>query len=540
MSSESEDSVGARDGEAERNGDAASSPAENGNDKENLVDDVIVEAQCREDPVKPLAKESLNPAEREPADTAVEEDQPGRAPSQTKSESVDSEPANGDHACDGVGPGKEALKGPQRRMSLRQRAAPKKYVEVQEESDEDPLAIPTPNHKSVATPTPKSTTSPALTASPTAAGRRRLEPTLKLGANDGKNDVGLVVATSPSLRTTPVKAPPLAKLVKSTSMTRPPPELIKAPTSTHTVSASAANAAKLAVSPATTVTVVPRSKENANPGFVIVDTQSILTGKGPVAVNTVPASVTVSAVPALSSAGHVLHGRSKSGSSVLVNRQKATASLLSSSSSGNAAAVTDPFEALGLEDDNFIVEAPSFVVPYLIEKPAPQDFKKFLLTMDVKKEPAASAKTPNEDVIDLSEDDSNDAKKDPPAKEGAADKPKTDAEKMAAPAAASAAPKSAASKEQDDYFAGPIGRFFLDIGLSLVQEYVQGDLLRVQKRKAHKGTKISDPSLSVAALTKGTLVSIWLTILTHRRSSSYDDGQSSLEQKNTDVLGALR
>lgn len=62
--------------------------------------------------------------------------------------------------------------------------------------------------------------------------------------------------------------------------------------------------------------------------------------------------------------------------------------------------------------------------------------------------------------------------------------------------------KSDANKD-DDYFTGPIGRFFLDIGLSLVQEYVQGDLLRVQKRKVHKGTKISDPSLSINALTKG-------------------------------------
>ena len=61
------------------------------------------------------------------------------------------------------------------------------------------------------------------------------------------------------------------------------------------------------------------------------------------------------------------------------------------------------------------------------------------------------------------------------------------------------------SNEQDEYFSGALGRFFLDIGLSLVQEYVQGDLLRVQKRKVNKGTKISDPSLSVGALAKGEL-----------------------------------
>ena len=143
---------------------------------------------------------------------------------------------------------------------------------------------------------------------------------------------------------------------------------------------------------------------------------------------------------------------------------------------------------LGLADDSFIVEAPSFVVPYLIEKTAPENLKKTVESLSPPKK--------KEELVDLSEDDSSDSEKkekDPPKSE--VDKSEKPAEKPTA--------KSEANKEEEEYFSGPIGRFFLDIGLSLVQEYVQGDLLRVQKRKVHKGTKISDPSLSVNALSKG-------------------------------------
>jgi hypothetical protein len=155
-----------------------------------------------------------------------------------------------------------------------------------------------------------------------------------------------------------------------------------------------------------------------------------------------------------------------------------------------------------LADDSFIVEAPSFVVPYLIEKSASQNLKKTVQSMDP--HPASEKK---EDVVVLSEEDSNDSEK----------KEKDDVKSTSATATLGATPLDKSSmksemeksirlkKEEDEYFSGPIGRFFLDIGLSLVQEYVQGDLLRVQKRKVHKGTKITDPSLSVNALTKGKI-----------------------------------
>ena len=151
----------------------------------------------------------------------------------------------------------------------------------------------------------------------------------------------------------------------------------------------------------------------------------------------------------------------------------------------------------GLADDSFIVEAPSFVVPYLIEKVALEDLKK---TVETLKPPQKK----KEDLVELSEEDSNDSEK------KSKDETKTpDSEEstlLEKSSMKSEMDKSVVkNKEEEEYFTGPIGRFFLDIGLSLVQEYVQGDLLRVQKRKVHKGTKISDPSLSVNALSKGMI-----------------------------------
>ncbi len=157
------------------------------------------------------------------------------------------------------------------------------------------------------------------------------------------------------------------------------------------------------------------------------------------------------------------------------------------------------------------MEAPSFVVPYLIEKTAPENLKKTVESLCPPKK--------KEVVAELSEDDSSDSEnkeRDSPAEkaETVATTPSSVNDKATKGEAEKPVVKSETNKEEEDYFSGPIGRFFLDIGLSLVQEYVQGDLLRSQKRKVHKGTKIADPSLSVNALSKGKL--LYLPIINHR------------------------
>ena len=182
---------------------------------------------------------------------------------------------------------------PQRRMSLRPRAAPKKYTDAELSSDEevkDPLATKDP---------------------------------LAIPILLGKNSSTVLIRKSPTAVTVKTNKPAM----KVTKVTRPPPELIKAPISN-----------KISISPATTVTVVPRSKENpsSNSGFVIVDTQSILTGKGPVAISSAPSSVTVSAVPSVPKPTP----RPATAATIVGPKKPAVVH-------SNAVSLPDPFESLG-------------------------------------------------------------------------------------------------------------------------------------------------------------------------------------------------
>ena len=109
-------------------------------------------------------------------------------------------------------------------------------------------------------------------------------------------------------------------------VTRPPPELIKAPILSKISIASAS------------VTVVPRSKENhSSSGFVVVDTQSILKGKNAAPVSNVPLSMTVSAIPPMPK---VMPKPISSPVSSSANRKRTNAS------SSNCTSLLDPFESL--------------------------------------------------------------------------------------------------------------------------------------------------------------------------------------------------
>ena len=186
----------------------------------------------------------------------------------------------------------------QRRMSLRHRAAPKKYAEADRSSDDD-------------------------VKEPLVSAKDPLEIPL------GKNLSTVLIRKSP-IAAVVVKSPPKAvSPVKMTKVTRPPPELIKAPI-----------LSKISISSATSVTVVPRSKENnSSSGFVVVDTQSILKGKNAAPVSNVPASVTVSAVPPIPK---VMPKPIPPPVSSSANRKN------TNSSSSNSTSLPDPFESLGM------------------------------------------------------------------------------------------------------------------------------------------------------------------------------------------------
>lgn len=198
----------------------------------------------------------------------------------------------------------------------------------------------------------------------------------------------------------------------------------------------------------------------------------------------------------------------------------------------------------GLTDDMFVLEAPSFIVPYIYEKPPPDQIKnvvkelesKFAFTKDDlagvdktdefdmmteqnkedREEKSAKKKKrgqgdddswseEEEDSEDDDDDDSEsgvrtkvlikEASDDISALKGAI--------KPASAVATPSSPAVPAKPGQDNYFESPLGKFFMDIGVGLVQEYVQNDLIRLQKRKMRKslGRNTADFETAIAALT---------------------------------------
>lgn len=208
--------------------------------------------------------------------------------------------------------GKDGNPPAQRRMSLRPRAAPKKYADNEQSSGDEQKPDPPVAKDPLEIPLGKNSSTVLIRRSPTAA---------------------VAMLRSPPVNKSPIK--PMTKVI------RPPPELIKAPINN-----------KISISPATSVTVIPRSKENsATPanksGFVVVDTQSILKGKSSVPVNSVQASVTVSAVPS------PLRAATLPSKSVTAPASSNPSRRITPSINANAAAATvtstqpDPFESLG-------------------------------------------------------------------------------------------------------------------------------------------------------------------------------------------------
>ncbi|KAH8349707.1 hypothetical protein KR084_004433 [Drosophila pseudotakahashii] len=192
----------------------------------------------------------------------------------------------------------------------------------------------------------------------------------------------------------------------------------------------------------------------------------------------------------------------------------------------------------GLTDDMFVLEAPSFIVPYIYEKPPHENICEVVKAIETKYALSAEdlAEADKGDEFDMMTEQN---KEDKPADQAAADasgkkkkKKRGDDESWSEqsdddddedddddsesgmrtkvlikeanddlsalkvaikPAAALATAGGVALNNpggskpgQENYFESPLGKFFMDIGVGLVQEYVQADLLRLQKRKMRK------------------------------------------------------
>ncbi|XP_015184101.1 PREDICTED: uncharacterized protein LOC107070420 isoform X2 [Polistes dominula] len=280
------------------------------------------------------------------------------------------------------------------------------------------------------------------------------------------------------------------------------------------------------------------------PTLVIIDTNSILSGRGgmPVGSNnskqphhTVSNASSFSVVP-MNMTTQMYPNMRTTITPVPMTSKSAAAQQLSPKPSS----MTTVNPALApilptLTDDMFVVEAPSFIVPYVYEKPPLKPLKEFVSKLeksieDRKKEEILKKMTDNDtkdnqDNQDLNEDlfEINNKKVDfrnqESENEGASLRSKKDGgggggedsgPDMMADVMETGISNMSEKHDmrQEDrnkvitYFDLPLGKFFMQIGVNLVQEYVQTDLLRTQKRKQGKGSTSAETQLAINSLIK--------------------------------------
>lgn len=193
-----------------------------------------------------------------------------------------------------------------------------------------------------------------------------------------------------------------------------------------------------------------------------------------------------------------------------------------------------------LTDDMFVLEAPSFIVPYIYEKPPANDLREIVDKMSIELEERRKTESKDENVIDIkseakedqeNETDADKAKKDTKKKrkpvknaddswdesDTSTDDEASDVEERTKVLIKEAKEdldaikthiinrdgtkdllNSDEKKDSNNYFESPLGKFFMDIGINLVQEHVQTDLLRQQKRKLNREGNQASPSVQVA------------------------------------------
>ncbi|KYN01051.1 MOG interacting and ectopic P-granules protein 1 [Cyphomyrmex costatus] len=266
------------------------------------------------------------------------------------------------------------------------------------------------------------------------------------------------------------------------------------------------------------------------PTLVIIDTNSILSGRGGVPVSnskphhTVSNSSPFSVVPMSGMTTQTMYPNMRTTITPVPMTSKA-AQLSPKTSSMTTVTPTIPPILPTLTDDMFVVEAPSFIVPYVYEKPPLKPLKEFVTKLErnieeiEKEERMKRLADENKDTEDHYKEDpdikrSNDKSEDSDMegkdkREGddtGRDRENDNSIDLIEHGFSSLSDKH--ELRQDDrnkiptYFELPLGKFFMQIGMNLVQEYVQTDLLRTQKRKQGKGSTSAETQLAINSLIK--------------------------------------
>merc|ERR1719273_1089714 len=131
------------------------------------------------------------------------------------------------------------------------------------------------------------------------------------------------------------------------------------------------------------------------------------------------------------------------------------------STTGSKATEADP----NLTDDTYVVEAPSFIVPYVYEKPPKEEIKAFKESIEKIVEEKKKEKEKKREAGEEVSDDEEDKKKD---KE---DSDSEDEEEKKARKEKEAKEKEQKEKEKkdskDNYFSSTLGKYFIDLGMNL-------------------------------------------------------------------------
>lgn len=288
------------------------------------------------------------------------------------------------------------------------------------------------------------------------------------------------------------------------------------------------------------------STTKKEPTLVIIDTNQIM------ARGNVQQSAAAAAVHSLQSQNFSVHPVGVPAQGVYPTNSRASITPIVQKSPPKP--TTAPLLLPALTDDMFVLEAPSFIVPYIYEKPPKDNLKDIVdkvgkeIAEQRKKEEEADEKEAKENEV--KDKESNEAKVDGVATDGVAttvtatdDKKKkkkrvkksgdeswdesesesTDDElsedeaqrtkvlikavdedldsiktHIITPEAVKEVVPPATGVKRDNYFESPLGKFFMDIGINLVQEHVQTDLLRQQKKKLTRSGEAAPPSVQMA------------------------------------------
>lgn len=290
-----------------------------------------------------------------------------------------------------------------------------------------------------------------------------------------------------------------------------------------------ANTSKSTMSSPAVSSGVSSSGMKKEPTLVIIDTNSILSGRGPVPVHNKPSGnlpTSYSVLPMALPAQGVYPANMRATITPIPMKQQQQSILQQQhhQQQQQQAALAAAHQAQAqanilpsLTDDMYVVEAPSFIVPYVYEKPPIKNFKEFVVhygkeVEKVKKEQEEKRKKKkknpdDDDDYEVSEEsDDDDSKKE----NGTSDDNSNDKidkgadyeELLDAKTITADTKLDKDGNKSTSYFDNPLGKFFFNIGINLVQEFVQTEVLKQQKRKHQREGGSMATNMAIQSLIK--------------------------------------